>query len=146
MYIASKFSGGVGRRFIHKPSNLKLINIHAGLGLILTYNTNKTSGGSNGGAYYRQNDTFSYLAIDDYKLLVAPTLYLVLEKDFQLSSSLYATVRYRYDQGIFPMFKQDIEYTFNGVSGKTKNLVYGTSQTFGVAIKYKFLQKKYRED
>lgn len=146
MYIASKFSGGLGRRFIHKPSNLKLINIHAGLGLILTYNTNKTSGGSSGGAFYRQNDTLSYLAIDDYKLLVAPTLYVVLEKDFQLSSSLFASVRYRYDQGIFPMFKQDIEYTFNGVSGKTKNLVYGTSQTFGVAIKYKFLQKKYRED
>ena len=45
MYIASKFSGGVGRRFILKPYNLKLINIHAGRGLILTYNTNKTSGG-----------------------------------------------------------------------------------------------------
>ena len=146
MYIASKFSGGFGKRFIHKPSNLKLLNIHAGLGLILTYNTNKTSGGSSGGGFYRQNDTLTYSAIDDYKLLVAPTLYVVIEKDFQLSPSVFASIRYRYDQGIFPMFKQDIYYTLNGVEGRTQSLVYGTSQTFGFALKFKFLQKKYRED
>lgn len=146
MYVASKFSGGFGKRFIHKPSNLKLLNVHAGLGLILTYNTNKTTGGSSGGGYYRQNDTLTFLAVDDYKLLVAPTLYLILEKDVQLSPSLIFSLRYRYDQGIFPMFKQDVYYTLNGVEGRTQNLVYGTSQTFGVALKYKFLQKKYREN
>ena len=145
MYIASKFYGGFGKRFIHKPSNRKILNVHAGLGMILTYNTNKTSGGSSGGGYYTPQDTIVFSAIDDYKLLVAPTLYVMLEKDFQLTKNLLFSLRYRYDQGIFPMFKQDISYEVNGVKGKTQNLVYGTSQTYGFALKYKLLGKKYRE-
>lgn len=145
MYIASKFSGGFGKRFIHKPSNKKILNVHAGLGVILTYNTNKTTGGGSGGLYCRPQDTITFSAINDYKLLFVPTLYVVLEKDFQITKKFFISLRYRYDQGIFPMFKQDISYEENGVKGKTQNLVYGTSQTYGFALKYKFLSKKYRE-
>lgn len=146
LYVASKFYGGIGKRIIHKPSNIKLINVQAGIGMILTYNTNNTSAGSSGGGSFNGNDSLVFSAVHDYKLLVAPTLYILLEKDFQLSPSLFASVRYRYDQGIFPMFKEDITYIQNGVSGTVQNLIFGTSQTFGFALKYKFLQKKYRDE
>lgn len=144
MYIATKFSGGIGKRFIHKPSNFKLLNAQLGMAMILTYNTNKNSAGGSGGGSIRPNYELQYSAVNDYKLLVAPTFYLVLEKDFQVSRSTFLTLRYRYDQGIFPMFKQNIAYVENGVSGQTENLVYGTSQTFGFALKFKLLQKKFQ--
>ena len=102
MYVASKFSGGLGKLSIHKPSNLKLLIVHAELGLILTYNTNKTSRGSIGGGHYRTNETITFVAIDDYKLLVAPTLYLILEKDIQLSPSLI----FFFDTGMVNEFSQ----------------------------------------
>ena len=146
MYIASKFYGGFGKRIIHKPTNKKILNVHAGLGMILTYNTNKNSGGSSGGGYYSSQDTIRYRAIDDYKFLFAPTVYVMLEKDLQITKNFFISLRYRYDQGIFPMFKQDVAYEVNGVKGKTQNLVYGTSQTYGFALKYKILQKKYRDN
>ena len=141
-FIGGKLSLGAGKRFILKQYNYTLFNLHAGVGLGFQRYHGLSGSGT---GLYGGTPFFEYTEIEYNRSWFFPTLYLALEKDFQLSKNFYISLSYRYDQGFVTAFEQVGQYNTDPVNPSYTDFsikINGSAQTFNAGLKYKFVPGK----
>ena len=145
----AKLSLGLSKRIVVGKYAYNLINIHAGLGI--SFHHNRTGSGGSG---YTASITEYFGSYECYydRAIVFPTLYLVVEKDFQLLRDLYISLSYRYDQGFRRVAEVTGAYTtqpYTIPSVPFHIWINGLAQTLNFGLKYKIVpckQGKFKED
>lgn len=144
-FIGASFSAGLGYRFI-TTNNKNQLNLSAGVSLLANLNS-RAMVTSPLSAMLDVNEEVLFYTQNAYqtKNNVVPTVYLNLNRDFQLTQSLYFSLDYRLNLGFINTFEQDIRfYESPDYAHPLSNAsaIKGTSNAFQVGLKYKFVPKR----
>ena len=146
-FVGYKLNGGIAKRFVNSQTNRNFFNLHAGVALsIQPYSGIAGSGNTveygttEEGSYYMAYNYKEY-----YKAKVFPTLYLAVEKDFQLSKNFYIALKYKYDLGFISAYTSEINYSTDAqglINYAAESKINGTAHMYSFGLKYKFLPEK----
>lgn len=145
-FEALKLFGGYGKRIGLKNSNINLINVSAGVSFSYNLKRKRPSDFSD---FDDQNDDrfHLYQKYPTSKNRVFPTFYLGLNKDIRIYKRVYLFLDYKFDLGFISTFEQEFEYYDKNTPSEiveVTNKINGTSQSFTIGLKTRFLAKKYR--
>lgn len=141
-FYAHYLSAGLGYR-VKLPSNFKLFNIHAGLGIGTQFSKKDTLGTS----YFEQilyegsTETITFSSTEEIKRIghFMPILYLGISKDFRLSNQVAISMSFKRQFGFNPVQVIDVTYTSieNPQAQKARIQVDGSAILFSAGIKIK---------
>ena len=131
---------GYGYRFRTKKE-ISIITLSGGIAI------NGSLSGSSGSSSRFSNVTNEYIYKlefeDDIKTIIYPTIYANLNRDFQISKSMYLSLNFRYNLGFISNIVRSFEAETYGSSVRNfEGKRNGTSRALGIGLKYNFGEKK----
>ena len=107
-FTATKWNIGISKRLTNPISNRNYLNIHTGFSISVQPYTGDKDYGEIGGGYSQTSEYYKLEHASKFKSYVFPTVYLAIEKDFQITKNVYTCLKYKYDQGFVSVLSTDI--------------------------------------
>lgn len=138
-FMAYQTSLGGGKRLIGRTNNYNYLNIAGGVVLNVIDRQVGLSGGSGGAKINQNNDTVFSFSSDNYvRNRISPLLYIGVSKDFRISGGFYLSLLYRYHQGFYKLYEQQITYTSTEFTNPQNAIVSmnGSFHTAQLGVKF----------